>query len=260
MVVAISSEERSKMRKRIRLPVFFGLLCLLSGNVAQVQATTIGNWSGSARSWNQGDFATIKNTMMLAGHTVEANEAITAANLANNEMFIIGEGLFTPNAAELTDLANFVNAGGALLVFTNSNFTGGPAGNGILSGIGSGMSFTSAFVNAVGPLQAGNFATEGPPFNIVGQNLAVSPGNIVNGGTTLYGVGLHFEQIGSGFLYAFGDRYDHNVFGPNNANTNGQLFLNIAEGVQQQAPEPTTLSVLVMGLAALRLFRKRPGR
>lgn len=199
--------------------------------------------------------------MITAGHTVEADGAITAANLANDQLFIVGEGS-VPTAGEITDLANWVTGGGILILFTNSNFSGGAGANAILTGLGSTMSLSSGFSSATGPLQGGNFASTGPPYNIVGQNIAVSPGNFVSGGNTLYGFGIHYEQIGSGFVYAFGDRYDHNAFSPSAANTNGQLFLNIANGAMMSSvvPEPSTFTLLGIGTFGMAFYGWRLNR
>jgi hypothetical protein len=212
-------------------------------------AISIGNWSGSNRSWNHSDFSSIQATMTLAGHNVLADSAISAANLAGVDMYIIGEATSTPGAAELQNLRDFVESGNCLLVSTNSSFSGGTDGNAILAGIGSTMSFASDFANASGPFQGGNFATTGPPYNLVGQNLAVSPGNRVNGGTTLYDFGIHVEQLGNGFVFAFGDRYDHDFASPNNTNTNGQFFLNIA--YHHAIPEPSTLVLIALGVVVM---------
>ena len=221
-------------------------------------AISIGNWNGSGRSWNNGDFTDIKATMIGAGNTVLPDSAISPANLAGVNMYIIGEATLTPTPAEILDLKNFVQSGNCLLIFTNSSFSGGTGGNAVLAGIGSSMSFASDFVNATGPLQGGNFATTGPPYNIVGQNLVVSPGNTVSGGNTLYGVGLHYEAIGSGYVFAFGDRYEHNFATPSQFNTNGQLFLNIAEA--HAVPEPTAVAFAGITIATLALFTSRRQR
>jgi hypothetical protein len=231
----------------------------LAGADAALSAV-IGNWSGSGRSWNQGEFTTIKALMTTEGHMVLPDLPISAPNLAGVDMYIVGEATAAPSPAEMSVLSDFVQDGGCLLVFTNSSFSGGPGGNAILTGIGSSMSFASGFDNAVGPFSAGNFASEGPPYNLVGQNLGVSPGNHVSGGTTLYGFGLHYEGIGSGHVYAFGDRYDHDVFSPSTSNTNGQLFLNIAHNCGV-IPEPASISLAGMALLVCGLLatgRQRP--
>ena len=180
-------------------------------------------------------------------------EAITAANLANDDLFIIGEGYVfgqedvIPTPGELTVLNDWVRGGGLLLIFSNSSFHGGDSGNAILSAIGSSISLAEAHAVPSGVnLQGGNFATEGPPYDIVGEVLGVTEGNIASGGITLYEDGLHFEAIGCGYVYAFGDRYDHNTFLPEGTNyneNNGRLFLNIAENSGSCVPEPTTVVI-----------------
>ena len=244
-----------------RFAVFALSLALYSFCIIdRTEAINIGNYDNSLRTWNHISFTDVAAMMTGAGHTIEPDGLITAAGLANDDLFVIGEGLQSPTAAEIADLANWVRGGGCLLVFTNSNFSGGDAGNDILTGIGSSMSFSSDSINAMGPFQGGNFATTGPPFNLVGQNMGVTPGNIVSGGTLLYGTavpadsGVHVEQLGAGFVYAFGDRYDHDFFSPSAANNNGRLFLNIA---QHHVPEPSTLSLVALGLCGLFFHSRR---
>lgn len=227
---------------------FVVALTLIFGGT-QVKASVIGNWNNSARSWNNNEFHIVKASVTGAGHTVKPDTAITAANLAGDDIFVIGEAMITPNASELSDLSAWVNGGGVLLILTDSGESGGvPSSNAILSGIGSSMGFGGSFTDA--PLAGGVFATEGPPFNIVGQTLLDSPGNGVIGGNVLAGTYIQYEAIGSGFVFAFGDRPDNDYFGPTSANINGQLFLNIAA-----IPEPATICLL--GLGALSLIRRK---
>jgi len=102
----------------------------------------------------------------------------------------------------------------------------------------------------------------GPPYNIVGQSLAVTPGTAISGGTVLAGDYIRYEAKGSGHIFAFGDRSDHNYFNPGTGNVHGQLFLNIVNYAGGQAPgpdgvipEPATVSLVggaVLVLLALR--------
>jgi len=86
------------MKSKILGLLAVGLLAL--ANTAQ--ATTIGQWTGSARSWNAADFSTIKATMTGGGHVVAADGAITAANLTGYGMFVIGEATTGLSAGEST--------------------------------------------------------------------------------------------------------------------------------------------------------------
>lgn len=226
-------------------------------STAAVASNNIGIWSGSDRAWNDSDFTTIRNTMIGAGHTVEADGAITAANLANDDVFVIGEASSTPGAGELADLGAFVTGGGVLLLLADSYGTGVPGANGILSGIGSSLSFNSNSASS-GALAGGIFATDGPPYNIVGQSLNVTPGSTALGGTTLAGGYLHYEKLGNGYIFAFGDRIDHDVFAPTGANVNGQLFLNIAayEGDICTIPAPAGLLLASIGMGLVGWLRR----
>lgn len=223
-----------------------------------LSAGVIGNWSGSSRNWNSGDMATLKATLIAAGHTVLANSSITSANLAGDTVFVIGEPAAAPTAAEIATLSTWITGGGVLLVFFDSGCSGCSGNNPLLSGLGTSLQGAGAGA-AVAPFPGGIFATTGPPYNLVGQVLANTPGSTISGGTAIAGDFIHYQQLGSGFVFAFGDRSDHNIFNPTNANANGQLFLNIAaHGAQPVGiPEPSTISLLGAGIFLFVFSRRR---
>lgn len=228
---------------------WFVLAFLMLMVSAGASAAVIGQWEGSERSWNADEFTTIHDLMTANGHIVTSNEAINPANLAAAQVFVIGEASVTPSAQELSDLFNWVSAGGRLIVLGDSAGSGQTGNNAIFAGVGSSMveggdASLSAFVG-------GNFATEGPPYNIVGQLLDISPGTAITGGFMLAGTYVQFQQIGAGYVYGFADRSDHNVFNPSDFNPNGQIFLNIVEGQQGGVPEPGTLLMIGTGLAGI---------
>lgn len=229
-------------------------------------AAIIGNWDGSSRSWNSGPG--LVDTLEARSHTVEADGALTAANLADDTVFVIGEATRTTTAQETTDLLNWVLGGGRLLLTVDSGGLSGSgvaAGNAILAALGSALSFgPNDAVN--GPLQAGNFLTESGPFDIVGGTLQTTRGTQVLGGTSLADTYVAFEAMGAGFIYAFGDHLQNNLF-PNTATAaNGQMHINLVEGQAQpqesrpDIPAPATLALVGMRLAGLGFLRRRAAR
>lgn len=195
--------------------------------VGSANAATIGNWKESAHSWNFHSYSAIAAILEDADHTVEPDAAITVANLASYDLFVMGEPRFLPDPDELTALSDWVQAGGVLLIMTDQGSPGTMPANNILEALGSSMSL-SAVAPTKAPLAGGVFASEGPPFDLVGQTMLVSSGNSVSGGNILLGDYIHWEQMGAGFIFTFGDRLDHNGFQPTNLTVHGRLFLNIA--------------------------------
>ena len=96
------------------------------------------------------------------------------------------------------------------------------------------MSFGGNSTN--GLLQGGNLLSDRGPFDIVGQTLVVTPGTAVTGGTSLAGTYVAFEQIGSGFVYGFGDHFQNNFFNNSAANVNGQMHINLVEAGSVAVP------------------------
>ena len=200
------------------------LLALLV--IQQASASNVGNFDGSLRSWNSGDMGITYATAIAAGHTIEADESISAVNLANDTHFVLGEPTVTPGGTQLADLSAWVQAGGILLLYAESN-GGLPALNNIALGIGSSLAWGGS-ISSGATFVGGNFATEGPPYNLVGQSLSTTKGTpVMSGGTPLAGDYIRFEQLGAGYVFGFADRSDHNFFAPTAGNANGQLILNI---------------------------------
>lgn len=257
------NRKEKKMKKVLVMSLAF---VAIVGLASFSNAANIGNWSGSLRSWNNSDMSILKAALITAGNTVEADEAITTSNLANDNVFVIGEATSVPISAELSVLSTFVNGGGTLLVLTNSGCSGGAGANAIFSALGSSLNLPCTGSPVVAPFAGGIFATTGPPYNIVGQTLATTPGNVIAGGTTLAGDYIHYQKIGNGYIFAFGDRSDHNTFNPNDTTVNGKLFLNIAAGssvvkVSTVVPTMTQWGMIIFmilaGIGAIHYLRSR---
>jgi hypothetical protein len=230
--------------------------CLLLLSVIPASAGIIGNWNGSARSWNNFDFSTVRNTMIAAGNTVGADTDLISAITGANAL-VIGEATGAPNAGELVALDAWLRAGGILLLFGDSGGDGATGNNAITTALGSSLRQGTDFANFPGTLGGGIFASEGPPHNIVGETLASTPGSTITGGNALSGGLIRWESLDGGFIFLFGDRLDHNVNVGGAGTTNFRMFENLAQGVfsppgtppTNDIPEPSTTFLLLSGLA-----------
>ena len=101
--------------------IFSLAVCALAVLSNEASGSIIGQWTGSTRSWNDSGFTTINNTLTSAGHTIEADGGITAAELANDDIFMIGEASTSLSAAETADLSSWVSNGGILWISVDSN-------------------------------------------------------------------------------------------------------------------------------------------
>ena len=223
-------------------------------------AATVGNWDGSNGGRTFADDAATVAMLEGRGNTVEAAGALTAANLANDDVFVIAEAQRDLSGQEASDLLDWITAGGRLVVTVDSGGTGAAFGNSILAALGSALSFGGSAVNGV--LTGGNFATEGGPFDIVGETLNVTPGTAVNvnGGASLGTDYLAYDQIGAGFVFGFGDHFQNAFFNNNVGTVNGQMIVNIveADGVAPPAvPLPATLPLMVAALGGGLAFARR---
>ena len=145
--------------------------------------------------------------------------------------------------------------GGTLFLFTDSGDSGLLGANAILQAVNSSMGFVSETTRLM-PTPAGGVPLSGTIFrdrSLIGQMLAVSPGLSVAGGNSIAGDYIHYEQIGAGRVFAFGDRVENNYFNPSASNVNGRLFLDLVS----TTPEPATWVLITIGVAVTAAARRR---
>ena len=228
------------------------------GYSGEAQAGVVANWDKSSRSWNNSHMTRIKAAMQDAGHRVEGDGAIDAAALKISSVYLIGEPIATPSAAELALLAQFVRSGGMIFLFGDTGIDL-PTYHSLLTGIGSTIAFTTTTVGTSSALPEGQF-TAGPS-RIAGSTLSVTSGNGTTGGFQVDNNYVRYEQIGAGYVVAFGDRIDHNDV---ISDTNTKLLLNLVSfavgpNVPIPAVSPLALvlcALLLVGLGAVRIARR----
>jgi hypothetical protein len=272
----------------------FVILGLVLASATPGIASTIGQWDGSGVdyngqlvTWNNPSFYNKINAFLTgAGHTIAANGPAATTALAGFDSFVVADPGRAATAAEVAALSDFVQTGGSLLVFVdrdslNNAFISDT--NGILSGIGSGIRVSTATMDQNMYLTGGVFATASL-YDVSGQFLSGTPGHVVTGGTALTrgGAGwtpaqaaaasayIHYEQLGLGYLFVFGDRLDNNYFTMDVGSTRGRMFLNLASYDNPHGsvpppepgpvPEPATMILTATAMAGAFLEARRTKR
>ena len=231
---------------------------LVMAQAGTAHAAAIANWDKSARSWNNSHMTRIKGAMEAAGHRVDPDAPITDSSLRSTVM-VIGEPVATPTAIELGKLRDYLRAGGIVLLFGDTGIDL-PTYNGLLTGIGSTIQFTTTTVSTSSALTDGPFTQN--PTRIAGLTLSVTSGNGTSGGTLIDNNYVRYEQIGSGYVFVFGDRIDHNDV---ISTTNTTLLLNIVSAAAHPAAlipalSPALIAAVSLLLAAFASIRLAPSR
>lgn len=240
--------------------VFLAAILLVPFGVAgDAHAAVVANWDKSNRSWNNSHMTKIKTAIQVAGHRVGGDGAISSAVLGVSGVYLIGEPTATPTVPELAMLRQFAEDGGMIFVFGDTGIDL-PTYNNLLAGIGSTIAFTTTTIGTTSTLPVGQFTQS--PWKISGSTLNVTSGNGTTGGTLIDNNYVRYEQIGAGYVVAFGDRIDHNDV---ISDTNTKLLLNLvsfATGTGVPIPAVSQMglvlvSLLLAGLGAARLARRR---
>jgi len=103
----------------MRFGSFSALILSVWFGCASSSAATIGAWEGSERTWTSLGFSGMYIAVTTAGSTIEPDGPMTAAYLANDDVFIIGQPGWTPLNPELSALSTWIQQGGVLLMFAD---------------------------------------------------------------------------------------------------------------------------------------------
>jgi hypothetical protein len=276
--------------KRLLLTVL--AVCLATGTG---EAATIGQWVSNTANqvWaSSGNFSTIyaKATASPQNHTIENPEAITGANLSNNNYFIISNPTVALTGNELTTLVSWVHAGGILLLFADPDPSAGGGSstvsiaNNILTTLGNGSSATTmqvastTFGSLTQGFSSGTFASNDPASSGLTGGMGFFQGYNLSGGNALmantssnpfYQVanGLRVDSFQLGKVYVFGEEFASNGAGTLNSN-NARFFIQLLaqQGLSGpgpgslDSPEPATFALSGLALAGLLAWRMKRGR
>jgi len=205
---------------------------------------------------------------------VESGEAITAANLANNNFFILRNPSAPLSTSEVSALVSWVQSGGVLMLFAEQASVVDNA-NSLLTSLGSKISVTSnttgsAWVQASGSLNGADVtAGMGAASMSFYNGMALSGGTaMANAGSPLWNLANLFrvDNVQLGKVYVFGSPLDANYNSSGFSNT--QFFLALlAQSTtpigglgglpDATAPEPATFAFGGLALAAIFVIRRR---
>jgi hypothetical protein len=278
-------------RKTIRGSTRRLLTAVIVSNLTSVcfGATVIGQWSGNSSHWaSSGNFSTLYTALTAAGpsgpgYNVTSGQAITQANLSQDNFFVVDSSSAAVSASEAATLANWVRAGGILLLFAAGNSQA--AANSVLGSLGAGASGTALSVtpqaegsNLASIFTGGGLWSADPsvkgPTNLMWAPLNWYDANIIGGGNSLaVNIGtthnlssaMRVDNFALGKVYVFGDRFDTNALTAGGANANLALFLNLfaqSNSVRQfsgtsEVPEPSTLLLTGLGITGALFWRRR---
>lgn len=254
----------------IALVVTFVLLTITS----VARALTIRSWSdqrGGDLFSSSSQYSELKNAFNSAGHTIlQGTTNLIASELVGVDVFFHGATSSALTSGELNLLNTFVQAGGSMIIESNSLATEQATANSILNILGLDGFYTGT-TGGSPSTTGGTFedvvsaTTVGPFGDLRTLNYSTTFASDIAPGTSGLVVGKNgsirsmvefMPYVNGGSILAVGDPYGFNAFtsltgglhNPNNANA----YLNFL-GAQESAPipEPATIALLGIGLLGL---------
>jgi len=272
------------MNRTLALVVRSLLLCAALGSTFEpADAATIRSWDSANQAGGDlflglpdNGYQTFRSTLLSRGHAVLTGiSELTADNLLGVDVFFWGTSSHVLSSSEQTVLSDFINAGGLIILETDSIASEQAAANSAYAALGLGV---------IDPVSdGGNDANQGTFANIVtsttvglladirgqtwgGTNSPSVPG----GGTVIGAVGTSNKwveyAVGSGYVLGVADPYGWDIFtnpgiptsaytGPYYNPNNLNAYLNFIE-TNVPIPEPGTFMLIGSGLVGLAAWRR----